>query len=193
MWTPGRAPPRARPGAAVPTSAAGGRADTPPDPPKPSCTQTRGHVSARPPPQGRRSENRGATTLPLSEGSLQRNVPARRRLPRVPLSLPPSQFSPARRAGGGHGAQDAVGGRTSCGPPPPSRARAASGPPNGAPRLRGGGCRGPLDPQRGLNLIRPSRGRGSILRRRGTARPHPPVPAQAWRGGACGGGRAAPS
>lgn len=32
---------------------------TPPHagPTKPSCTQTRGHVSARPPPQGRRSEN----------------------------------------------------------------------------------------------------------------------------------------
>ena len=47
--------------------------------------------------------------------------------------------------------------------PPPSRASAASGPPDRAPRLRSGGCRGPLGPHRGLNLIPPLAGEGVDL------------------------------
>lgn len=125
------APPRARPGAAIPASAAGGRINTPPPPiplPRPRGARTRAHVSARPaPPQGRRSERAG-TPYPSPElggGGSSPNCPRGPSPQGIPL--PPSRSSPARWAGGGNHDQDWAGGRgTSCRPlPSSSRARAA--------------------------------------------------------------------
>lgn len=67
--------------------------------------------------------------------------------------------------------------------PSPSPASAASRPPDGTPRLRSGGCRGPRGPNPGPNLIPPLAGEGVDLGAAGYRAAPPPMPAQAWRGG----------
>ena len=153
-----------------------------PGPPRPRGARMRGHVSARPPPPGRRSERVGSPYLTpeRGRGGSSPTCPQGPSPHRVPLCLPPSRLSPARRAGG-EGALPAARSLLPERAPPP-------GPGPECP-----GCGVWVAPARSaptpvLNLIPPlAVGGGVDLAAAGERAAPPPRPAQAWKGGAWAG------